>query len=189
MALYVLRHAHTDWNGPPKKFQGRVDVALSSLGLQQAKNYSYQQPYPDFIISSPAKRCLDTIKQVFPEREDIILDENLWEIDMGDLSGKFIHEVGDIYHQWYKKPTEYRLPNAETVENLVHRSRTVVNKYLELAYKKNILFVTHGGPIKAIKSIENSIPIDDLYTIEVKNLDLLEIDLAVFDSKAITGES
>ena len=56
--LYLIRHGHTVWNGPPLRFQGQMDSSLSDDGRSEAIALGKRMPYqPDRIVSSPALRC------------------------------------------------------------------------------------------------------------------------------------
>lgn len=80
--LLILRHAKSDWNTNVADF----DRPLNKRGKRNARQMGIciqqQRLHPDYIISSPAKRAVQTIKRV---------------VDNSTIDAALIHYVDDIY--------------------------------------------------------------------------------------------
>lgn len=87
--LLILRHAKSDWSNKLRDF----DRPLAARGLKNAKQmglWMHQQNLlPDYIISSPAKRTLQTAELVTEpfaiNVSEIHLDSNIYEANLRDL--------------------------------------------------------------------------------------------------------
>ena len=67
--IYVTRHGQTEWNAL-KKVMGKIDIPLSEIGLEQAKQTktNLKDKHIDLIICSPlirAKQTADIINEEF----------------------------------------------------------------------------------------------------------------------------
>ena len=93
MPVTLMRHAHTEWNDSPKIFQGYFDVYLSEKGKQETLLKSNSMSDFEFVYSSTASRCIETVNILLGATEKIILDDRLLEIDTGEFTGKTNDEV------------------------------------------------------------------------------------------------
>jgi len=174
-ALTLIRHAHTIWNGPPKRFQGRADVGLSEKGLKQCRDAGEQFSWVKRIVASPARRVQETIQYLFEGRDvpNITLDSNLWEIDNGWYSGKFAHEIEDIdlenFQLWNTRPGEVRPGNGESLLDMLCRAATALKRF-ETFPSDGTLVVTHGGIIRTLTLALNQMSLNDFHQLEVNNL-------------------
>ena len=69
--IHLIRHALTTEN-TEGKYIGQTDVDASEEGLEQIRNLMNEaEGYPraDVVISSPLKRCLQTAKMIYPDKE------------------------------------------------------------------------------------------------------------------------
>jgi|HubBroStandDraft_1064217.scaffolds.fasta_scaffold00015_102 broad specificity phosphatase PhoE len=101
MALYVLRHGETLWNRE-RRFQGRLDSALTERGRDQARRYGLTlrrllgERMPD-LAASPLGRAVETMRLACdaagwdPGR--CRLDPDLREISLGDYDGLTAAEI------------------------------------------------------------------------------------------------
>ena len=58
--LLVLRHAESQWNVPPKRCQGQLDISLSDAGRAATAATGARLPLPDAAWSSHLSRAKET---------------------------------------------------------------------------------------------------------------------------------
>jgi phosphohistidine phosphatase len=88
--LYLIRHAKSSWENPGLKDMKRP---LNSRGEKDApkmgKLLEKQKDIPDLIISSPAKRALDTARKIAKEvnypLKKIIIEKKLYMAEQNDF--------------------------------------------------------------------------------------------------------
>ena len=162
--IYFVRHGETKANVRHLLF-GHLDWDLTNEGIKQAKKAAINlakvgvgfKPTPTafhLIISSPLKRAKHTAKIIAKRLsiKKIITDKNLMEKSEGLWEGKSFWEVRKEdpknYKRWLKDPYNEKPPKGESVADLDKRIKkfykTVLKKYLG----KNIIIVTHSGPIR-----------------------------------------
>ena len=95
MSLYFVRHGQTDWN-QQGKLQGRSDIPLNAIGIQQAKDTSrlLKDVSIEKIFCSPLTRAMQTaaiLQEV--TKCDIVYDDRLKERCFGDLEGKKMNTI------------------------------------------------------------------------------------------------
>ncbi|MBP3761767.1 MAG: histidine phosphatase family protein, partial [Ruminococcus sp.] len=84
MKINFIRHGMTAGN-EMKKYIGTTDEELSEKGISIIKSIQY--PDCDTLIVSPMKRCIQTAKIIYPDKNYIIC-EDFRECDFGDFEGK-----------------------------------------------------------------------------------------------------
>ena len=162
--IYFTRHGQTKANKDQLLF-GQLDWDLNKEGVKQAKQAAVnllkiaKKVKIDHIISSPLKRTKHTAKIIIKKLvraglapAQVTVDKNLIEKSEGLWEGHSFWEVRkkdpQNYKKWLKDPFRIRPPKGESVEDLNKRARkfykTVLRKYLG----KNIIVVTHSGPIR-----------------------------------------
>nr|VFK48945.1 MAG: probable phosphoglycerate mutase [Candidatus Kentron sp. TC] len=184
--IYLIRHAETVWNAAPKRFQGRIDVGLSDRGYRQIQDYSIRLPLFAKVLTSPAKRCRDTLKDLLKtiaRRPPIIEDSRLWEIDNGWFSGKTVPEVEarDPQHlrRWLDAPGSVRPGDGEKISEMAHRVTSVIEEVVEDCRGvegKSVLIVTHGGPIRTLILQSQNRSFDEFHRLDVPNLATFMLD-------------
>ena len=156
--IYLVRHGLDD-----EDFIGGYSKApLIPAGVRQIictrrfienNNLHFNKIYSSDIIR--AKQTADIINKNY--KMEIIYDENLRELDKGDLTGM------DKVLAYYKYP-EYdnlndinkKYPNGESMQDLYNR----IYKYLNSIEFDDALIVTHRGVINMIYYILNNIELD-----------------------------
>lgn len=178
--IYFLRHAHTDWNGPPKRYQGRMDVSLSDRGRQAALDFSskVQSLNIKAVYASPLKRCRETLACVLPRVSDVVWDERLLEIDMGVFSGKTQEELHHTYPDqlatWLSRPADAEIELAESLMTLQSRALSFIEA-LEGEDNGNVLVVTHGGVIRSLACHFHQLNLNEYHSVIVNNLDVFSL--------------
>ena len=154
--IFFVRHGETRANVHHLLF-GHLDWDLTKNGIQQAKKagagLASAQSY-DYIISSPLKRAKHTAKIIAKKLKikKIITDKNLMEKSEGIWEGKDLWQVRKEdpknYYRWLKNPFKNKPRKGESIADLNKRvkkfHKTILKKYLG----KNIIIVSHSGPIR-----------------------------------------
>lgn len=152
MRLILVRHGETEYNRNALAL-GRADVPLNEKGIRQAAalEFALAEEKIAAIYSSPLQRALDTATRIAsPHGLEVILEERLIEMDIGELEGLTFPEIGkahpDLYQNWGGPdgPT-YRMPGSnETVTDVQARARLAVEQMLAQHPDGTVIAVTHN---------------------------------------------
>ena len=181
--IYIIRHGQTDWN-IEHRTQGHTDIALNKNGIEQAELMAQKiaNLKIDNIISSDLKRAYMTAQIINKKfNKNIETDKRLREFSFGTLEGITRDKITpEIWDNFNKNPKKFK---AEKREEIFNRIKNFVNDMKFNNINKNILVVTHGGPIRMIKYyLENGENFNDkkylaeYMTLKINNLDLFIID-------------
>ena len=149
-----IRHGMTQANGE-HRYIGKTDEPLSETGIRllQEKKKEYFSSPPEFLYTSPMKRCVQTAELLF-ERNPILIPE--WkEMDFGQFEGKNYEELKDdpCYQKWIDSNGTLPFPGGESREAFKCRSLTGFQKAVTQCIRNNIktaALVIHGGTIMNI---------------------------------------
>ena len=156
--IYLVRHGETTWN-LAGRYQGRLESALSALGMRQGAalaDYFFGRltlgdSVPARAISSPLLRCTATA-QFVTSRLGIPLeiDERLTEIAHGTWEGRFRDELAandpERYRAWREDPAHVAFENGETLDDIRARWRAFVATIL--SETRDLLIVSHDAVIR-----------------------------------------
>ena len=180
-SLYLIRHGHTVWNGPPVRMQGNRGAShLSERGRREARALGPRLPNFDRIVSSPLARCLETVDCLFARAPDAT-DPRLAEIDVGGFSGRFADEIErsdpEGWRIWRELPPDGRIgDDGETVAEFQRRVVAGVVAALDgVMTGERVLIATHGGCIRATDAHVRGIPVAPFSTGSVANLGLFRL--------------
>jgi broad specificity phosphatase PhoE len=157
--ILLARHGETDWNREGR-FQGHADPPLNDTGRAQAARLAVELADVELaaVYSSPLRRALETAEVVAAAHDltPIPLDA-LREVDVGSWQGLTRPEIETRFPDQFARWLDYEQgwADGETYEEM---SQRVVAALLELAVEhggKQILAVTHGGPIRAAFAFAN----------------------------------
>lgn len=181
MGLVLMRHAHTDWNGPPARVQGQRDPGLSVAGRTAAKALGADMPRPDRIIRSPARRCGQTVDALFGDAPPPVAEDvRLWEISLGCFEGRLVEDIEreepEAWRAWKLQPSTARPGGGETLDELAQRVFAALGETLDrMEANEEILVVGHGVPLRLIACLRDGWPLDRLWDVAVANLDRIEL--------------
>jgi len=152
--VWLVRHASTSWTG--RRWCGRTDLPLSPAGRVQAIDLAGRLdrlvPADAPILTSPARRAVETARQIATTGRSVEIMDELREIDFGRAEGRTWSELerdlpalaaaiasGDAAIDW---------PDGESAAG-VRRRAVAVRERVEGAADPLVL-VTHGGLIGAM---------------------------------------
>lgn len=155
--VHLIRHAITKEN-TEGKYIGQTDVEPTKEGLAQIKNLMDENegyPYADVVISSPLKRCTETAKLIYPEKEPVIM-QDLIEYDFGDFEGMTADELKDLdtFKAWISGAhPEEPVPFGESQKEFNDRICKCFIRIIEGIIKsgtRSTAIITHGGVIMSL---------------------------------------
>ncbi|MDD5169414.1 MAG: histidine phosphatase family protein [Syntrophales bacterium] len=154
MELILVRHGETTWN-KERRVQGRSDIELSEVGLEQARKLALAlKDYPlEAIYASPLTRARQTAEAINAHHHlHIRIDAGLMEMDQGDFEGLSFKELmaceKEFLQQWISDPSSVTMPNGESFIQVQQRAWRVIE---DMAGKpENVLVVSHNFTIAAI---------------------------------------
>ena len=160
--LVLVRHGLSSFNAKGL-IQGRTnDSLLTNEGYEQALKAGNALSKINFdkIYSSPLIRAAETakaIKKSFKKDQNIIFDENLLEVDLGEWSGLKIEEIKnkfpEIYPIWKNDPESLILKRCENItykpiQELFDQTTNFIENVFKIHLNKdnaNILVVGHNA--------------------------------------------
>ncbi len=156
--VHLVRHGESDWNAA-NRFQGRIDRPLTDLGRQQAEALAEELAAAarlDAIYSSPLRRALDTAAVVGARLGlEPVAVEDLREVDVGGWAGLSREQVQerfpDGFARWLAGGEGWE--DGESYAAMSERVLAGLHRIAESHPDREILVVSHGGPIRAIQAV------------------------------------
>ncbi len=134
--------------------RGHTPSELSELGVRQMQTVFSILPKPDWVISSPAKRCVQPTKYDY---EDPDIWSDFQERSFGIWDGlsyeavRLLDPVG--LKEYLKQPFTFNISKSETLGEFEFRIVSAFKKVLEYATThalNRVLIVTHGGVMRVL---------------------------------------
>jgi broad specificity phosphatase PhoE len=148
--IHFVRHGQTAHNRDGR-LQGRVDLELSELGVQQAVLVANRFAGATIanVVSSPLQRARDTAASIAAVVGcDVEVDDRLLELDYGDWDGRPLAEIsGARWAQWIADPS-FAPPGGESLVSVTARVESFCRDHAEAEGGRTIA-VSHVSPIKA----------------------------------------
>jgi alpha-ribazole phosphatase len=129
---------------------GRLDIGLSDAGREHAERLgaALARHEWDAVYSSPRLRARETAVAV---DRDVVIDDDLREIDFGDLEGRSYDEIAatdpELYRAWMEQPTTVHFPGGESFAELKVRALEALDR-IRAAHGAAVV-ITHGGVLRA----------------------------------------
>ena len=182
MNLIMVRHGEIPSN-IKKVYAGKSPEPLTERGVRQAKEVSenLKKYEVDALYSSPMQRALQTA-QIIGEGigMDLRINDAFREIEMGPWEGLSEIDVAQKYPQewntWNIRPAELRLPNRETLDELLKRVLTGIQRINRNEERRNIIIVTHVAVIRILLLWKAEKSLNFYKTIHVPNAGIFQIE-------------
>ena len=155
--VLLLRHGRTTANATGE-LAGRRPVDLDETGTGQAKRAGerlHGLPLAA-IVSSPLKRCRNTVEIALPDAE-IIEDDGLIECGYGDWEGRQLKDLAKdpLWPVVQGHPSAAVFPNGEAMADMSARAIATIRRWDEKITAEHgpdalWLACSHGDVIKAI---------------------------------------
>ena len=158
--LVLVRHGQSLWN-LEDRFTGWVDVPLTALGREEAKNAGTKLASTklDVAYTSALTRAQVTLQMILdsmgielPTIRDVALNErhygDLQGLNIAQTAEKFGKEQVHIWRRSYDVPP----PNGESLEMTAARTLPFFERCIlgDVAQGKNVLVVAHGNSNRSI---------------------------------------
>ncbi len=159
ITLVFIRHGKTKSN-EEGRYLGKEDEPLSEKGRKELRLKAGEGFYPsvELLFTSPMKRCLETVKLLYPDKRARIISR--WtEIDFGLFSGKNYEELKDsqVYQKWLDSKGTLPFPGGESREEFGIRCEEGFQEMMKQVEKQKksgvpmrVGIVVHGGTIMAL---------------------------------------
>ncbi|MFL0247984.1 histidine phosphatase family protein [Candidatus Clostridium stratigraminis] len=169
LRLYITRHGETEWN-IEGRMQGWKNSNLTKRGRMNAtalgrslKNIEFKKVY-----CSPLDRTKETTELIFKGRNiEVVYDENLKEINLGELQGLNQEEIKNIYpefqNHFWENPQEYVPISGESFYDVKDRVIKVLQRIISENPEGNVMIVTHGVVLKTIHAYFKNLTMDKLW--------------------------
>ncbi len=157
--IHLIRHGLTKGN-TEGRYIGRTDLPLSQEGAAALAKLRSEGEYPmaALYVSSPLKRCTQTLKLLYPGENAVIID-GFSECDFGDWEGKTAAEIAacdENFGKWASGVGEpVTPPGGESGAQFMYRVCSSFEKLVEGMLRsgtQSAVVVTHGGVIMSILS-------------------------------------
>lgn len=155
--IHLIRHALTE-SSTEGLYIGHTDLDASETGLRQIDDLKEEYggyPEADAVFSSPLKRCLQTAKRIYPNKEPIVM-EGLSEYDFGEFEGRSADELKDeeAFQTWLagtnpETPVPFGESQIAFNQRICDTFMKIVNGILVSGVKSTAI-VTHGGVIMSL---------------------------------------
>jgi len=156
-SILLVRHGHVPGISPAT-FRGRGAIELTERGVAEAQSTAaWISRYRSVanVYTSPMKRCIDTgaaiaarchvTSEVIPELNDL---------DYGEWQGRTHEEVAaaapELYACWYAAPQLMRIPDGESLQELVARAADVFRLLTQRHGGQTIVMVGHDSINRAL---------------------------------------
>lgn len=154
--IYLVRHGETEWN-KEGKFQGCTDIHLSQEGILQAELLKkVLNNHFDYIYTSPLSRAKQTAEILCQDSNTVkpAIIEDLREINFGAWEGLTINQIREqypvSYQAWRTDEIHGNLVGGDlTLRSASDRAKAAILNLAEKHAGKKIVFVAHGGILKA----------------------------------------
>ena len=175
MTFYFLRHGETLSN-TNSIYAGWSNEGLTPRGRMQAEEAAKKLANfnIDVIYSSPLRRAVQTAETIATYLNKIlIIEETFKELRLGLWEGlhedEIAREFKEQWNIWNKRPGELVLDGRETLDQLLERALTGINKIKTNNNQRSAVVVTHVPIIRVIYLYINKIDINKYRGIEVNN--------------------
>lgn len=139
---------------------GHFDVALSSLGEEQARALGIRRQYDDLavVFCSDLQRAFRTADIAFDGRRlRVIRDPRLRECHYGRLSRRPVHEIEVERADRITTP----FPDGESYEQVVRRVAAWLDDVVRDYARQTVLVVGHRATFYALEHLINAVPLRD----------------------------
>jgi broad specificity phosphatase PhoE len=169
MRLILARHGETAANRDGLGL-GLQDIPLTEKGVQQAEALAetLADLKVDAVYSSPLRRAMDTAQAIASRHGlEVVADEGLTEMDVGDLDGLTFEEMRARYPEFLSRwlgeeAGTLRMPGgSECLQDVQDRARDAVRRIAQRHERGTVVVVTHNFTIHALLCDALNMPIRD----------------------------
>lgn len=151
----MIRHGQSLWN-VDERWQGRADIALSDLGVQQARDAAQLLGSFDVIASSQLERSRHTAEIIAEQLGigPVIVDDRIQETDIGPWEGLTRPEIESRwpgYMEAFQKPEGFESDDA-----VIERMTAGLLDIASTCKGGTGLIISHSGVIRTMRRVMNA---------------------------------
>jgi len=181
--VYLVRHGQSLWNAE-RRYQGRMNSALSPLGRSQAARLARALAGVPLaaIYSSPLIRAWDTALVIAaPHRLSVAPVADLHEIDLGVweglTEGEITQRFGDVVARRRRDPEHVVPPEGESLHKVQARALRAMQEILARHDDATIAVVAHGAVNKMVLLSALDAPLSSYWRIRQDNAGINIVDV------------
>jgi broad specificity phosphatase PhoE len=182
--IILTRHGHVE-GIKPERFLGRAEVPLTARGKAEAAVTAKRiagQWRPAAVYTSPMGRCVETgqlIAQACGVTAEAI--KGLQDFDYGNWQWKSHDEVRKgwpgLYSEWFTVPHLVRIPNGESLQDLVARTADGLRFVLDRHPDDVVVLVGHDSVNRALLLQLLDQPLSAFWRLSQEPCALNEVDI------------
>jgi len=152
---HLLRHGQTE-HTPERRFSGRNDLPLSRAGRAEAEAAGERARALgiEVVVASPLRRTRETAELLAAVLDlPVAFDEDLVELDFGDLEGLTLDEARTRYPLAARRflgDVTVAAPKGESIADVSTRVGRARRRILSRHEGRTVLVVSHVTPIKLL---------------------------------------
>ena len=183
--VILVRHGETDWNRSRRIQGGNSDTELNQGGWQQAESLALRlkRETVQAIYSSPLQRALDTAKAIAGYHQlPVEIEPSLREIEVGELEGMLITEVGKHLSQLLTMHSQGeelpKMPGGESLTDLQQRVWSTIQRLVAWHRDGVLVVVSHYFSILTIVCSVLNLPLTQIGRLRLNpgSISILTID-------------
>lgn len=188
--IYLLRHGETEFN-IAKRFQGRLDSALTPLGIAQAGDMGRRlrgliDQSDVTLFASPRARAIATAQHVAKEAgisTTPLIEDGFAEISMGSWDGRTGAEIdAETDGQWSRMDRDnwfFETPDGERYDAFEARLATALTR-AKAHPARDCVIVSHGVSIRVLRRIHCGLDREAALTMPVPHGVIYRLDEGEF---------
>lgn len=183
--VILTRHGHVEGIAP-QRFRGRADMALTSMGRQQAaavaRRIAASWP-PHAVYTSPLRRCVDT-GRIIAETCGVASTalSELTDLDYGAWQWRTYQDVEaaspHLFRAWFETPERVRFPDGDSLQDLVSRTADCLRLMLDRHPDETVTLVGHDSVNRALLLQLLDQPLSAYWRLAQSPCAINEIDIA-----------
>ncbi|KAB1069382.1 alpha-ribazole phosphatase [Tamlana haliotis] len=184
MEIYLIRH--TTPAVEKGICYGQTDLELTENCEEEFEAILSKLPKEkEFqVITSPLKRCTQ-LAQTFSKT--ITLEPRLKELNFGDWEMQAWNDIPEeVMNPWMTDFVNVAVPNGESYVQLAARTQAFFEDLATSKNQKDMIIVSHAGPMRAFLAHVLDIPLKDSFKIKIQYGDVFHLKLVHENFQLIT---
>lgn len=177
--MYIVRHGETELN-IKKAFQGHTDSALTSKGIEQAKDNAdiikHQKQQPTHIISSDLPRAVATA-EIISEILNIPVqtDDKLREVYFGFWDGMADEDIQSQFPELWENRVQNKWSFNDYDGESYKMAHNRAQEWLAKHYSENILVVSHRSFGKILRGAYKGLSPESIMQTDFLHTDIFKL--------------
>jgi probable phosphoglycerate mutase len=174
--VLLVRHGQTAWNAQGR-FLGRTDLPLDEVGLAQARLLGERLAWTGPVVSSPARRALQTALAIGPE---VSVEADFRELDQGFLEGldrqAATRRYGSFFEQFQRDPLNTAAPGGEALGEALVRFDRALRRWA-LTLQAPFALVGHQLVLAGWRCQQAGLPVARWRSLALENAGWVAVDV------------